>query len=60
MIYQKEFEKMGRCQQCGEWIPESEVDGIGAHCIAVDDGDGGCDPAPCGPVLFEEEIEEDK
>ena len=43
-------ERFGRCQGCGELITESEIDSIGGHCRAVDDGKGNPVPTHCGPV----------
>lgn len=42
-----------RCEGCSDYLDADEVDGIGGHCRAEDDGKGNPVPVHCGPVTPE-------
>ena len=47
-------EKRWRCDWCGEWLDDNDVEPYGrgfCHVVAVHGRDGEPEPSPCGPVL---------
>lgn len=47
------------CKGCGGYIDEADVDAVGGHCRAVDDGHGNPMPEHCGPCILVEEVGDD-